>query len=729
MKLIIVESPTKAKTIENYAGKGFKVISSKGHIIDLPEKVMGINIEKNFEADFKPIPSKNKIIANIKEEAKKCDTIYIATDPDREGEAIAYHISSVIDKKGKDVSRVLFYEITKGGIAKGLGNPMDINENLVESQYARRILDRIVGYMVSPFLWRAVKQGLSAGRVQSVALRLICEKEEKIESFKSKTSFKVRGHFKKEADEFFADLVEYNNSKAAFTEEKSAKEIEALLSKSKFHIDALKQEKKEVKSHPPFTTSTLQQTASNALNYTAKKTMSIAQELYEGVEIDGALTGLITYMRTDSTRINDDAVKSVRTYIKENFTDKYMSQSVNIFKSGKMSQDAHEAIRVTDVNLTPEKAEKFLSKEQHRLYSLIWKRTIACQMANAVYAYTTVDIRGDEFLFRGVGNQLLFEGFMKIYSYGDFRDLKNLIPSMEKNDKVDLKSSEVRKEETQPPSRYTDATLVKALEAKGIGRPSTYAAIIDILMKRDYMIKEKRYFKPTDLGKVVNKVLVNYFSETINVDFTAKMEGELDQIEQGKIKRNDLLKEFYSEFSKSLKNAETNKKEVKTLIEEKTSEVCDKCGSPMIIKWGRFGKFMACSNYPKCSNTKQIEEENEKIDELCPECSKPLIVKRGRFGKFIACSDYPKCKYTRNFSSGIKCPKCGEGDLIERQSAKKRTFYGCSKYPKCDFATWSKPEKKKCKECGYEGAEIKKDEYVCLKCKAKEKINQNENAE
>ncbi|MGE3062541.1 MAG: type I DNA topoisomerase [bacterium] len=729
MKLIIVESPTKAKTIESYAGKGFKVISSKGHIIDLPEKVMGINIEKDFEAEFKPIPSKVKIISSIKEEAKKSDTIYIATDPDREGEAIAYHISSVIDKKGKDVSRVLFYEITKGGIKKGLDNPMQINESLVESQYARRILDRMVGYMVSPFLWRSVKQGLSAGRVQSVALRLICEKEEKIESFKSKTSFKVRGFFSKEHRDFFAELVEYNSIKAVFTEEKKAKEIEDDLKSAEYIVNSLKSEKKEVKPHPPFTTSTLQQSASNALNYTAKKTMSVAQELYEGVEIDGERTGLITYMRTDSTRINDDAIKSIREYVKSAMSEKYLSVNVNIFKASSSAQDAHEAIRVTDVTLTPEKSEKFLSKDQHRLYSLIWKRTIACQMANSIYAYTTADISGGKFLFRGVGNQLLFDGFMKVYSYGDFRDLKNLIPVMERGDRVELKSSEVRKEETQPPARYTDATLVKALEAKGIGRPSTYAAIIDILMKRDYVTKEKRNFKPTDLGKVVNKVLVNYFGEIVNVDFTAKMEGELDQIEQGKIKRNDLLREFYQEFSKSLKNADTNKKEVKTLIEEKTDIVCDKCGSPMIIKWGRYGKFLACSNYPKCSNTKQVEEENEKIEEMCPECGKPLLIKRGRFGKFIACSDYPKCKYTRNVSSGIKCPKCGDGDLVERQSAKRRTFYGCSRYPKCDFATWSKPEKIKCKECGYEGMEVKKDEYICLKCKAKQKTDQTEKSE
>ncbi|MDD3803413.1 MAG: type I DNA topoisomerase [bacterium] len=729
MKLIIVESPTKAKTIENYAGKGYKVISSKGHIIDLPEKVMGVNIEKNFEAEFKPIPSKAKTISQIKDDSKKSDTIYIATDPDREGEAIAYHISSVIDSKGKDVSRVLFYEITKSGIKKGLDNPIKINENLVESQYARRILDRIVGYMVSPFLWRSVKQGLSAGRVQSVALRLICEKEEKIEAFKSKTTFKVRGFFSKEHRDFFAELIEYNSKKAVFTDEKSAKEIEENLNKAEYLVETVKSEKKEVKPHPPFTTSTLQQSASNALNFTAKKTMSVAQELYEGVEIEGELTGLITYMRTDSTRINDDAIKSVREFVKETLSEKYLSQSVNIFKASSSAQDAHEAVRVTDVSLTPERAEKFLSRDQLRLYSLIWKRTIACQMANSVYAYTTADIRGGEFLFRGVGNQLLFDGFMKIYSFGDFRDLKNLIPVMSKGDKVELKSSEVRKEETQPPARYTDATLVKALEAKGIGRPSTYAAIIDILTRREYISKEKRNFKPTDLGRVVNKVLVNYFGEIVNVDFTAKMERELDQIEQGKIERNDLLKEFYGEFSKSLKNAETNKKEVKSLIEEKTDAVCEKCGSPMVVKWGRYGKFLACSNYPKCSNTKQVEEENEKIDEACPKCGKPLLVKRGRFGKFIACSDYPKCKYTKNFSSGIKCPKCNDGDLVERQSAKKRIFYGCSNYPKCDFATWSKPEKIKCDECGYEGMEVKKDEYICLKCKAKKKTIQTEKSE
>mgnify|MGYP000029443951 CR=1 FL=1 len=716
MNLIIVESPTKAKTIENYAGKDFKVLSSKGHIIDLPEKVLGIKIEKDFEPEFKMIQSKSKIISQIKEESLKSENIFVATDPDREGEAIAYHIVSIMDEKSKSkAKRVLFYEITKKGIKEGLENPKEVNMNLVESQYARRILDRLVGYLISPFLWKVIKKGLSAGRVQSVALRFICEKEEKIRNFKSKVTFKIKGEFKHKNGSFYADLIKYDNDKAIFEDESKAKEISEILRKEEFFIKNLSFDDKSIKPYPPFITSTLQQAAANILGFPAKKTMTIAQQLYEGVKIENSMTGLITYMRTDSTRMSDDGLKMIRDYIAKNYSKDYLSDKVNIYESSKSSQDAHEAIRVTDVDLTPERVEKYLSKDQFKLYSLIWKRSVATQMKNGIYTYTTVDIEGGKFYFRAVGNRLKFDGFLKVYPYGDFRNLKNDIPDVLKGDNVKLKEAYIKKEETQPPSRYTDATLVKALEQKGIGRPSTYAAIIDILLKREYVLREKRFFKPTELGELVNKLLIKWFPDIFDADFTAKMEEKLDRIVDGKFLRKDVLKEFYNELEKDLKNANGNSKEVSKSVQQKTDQICEKCGAPMVIRWGRYGKFLSCTNYPKCSNAKPIVEEEEKLDEKCPICGKELVVKNGKFGKFISCSDYPKCKFTKNYSIGIKCPKDG-GDIVQRKSSKGKIFYGCSNYPKCDFVLWAKPEKVKCENCGFEGMVRLKDKYKCIKC-------------
>jgi DNA topoisomerase-1 len=726
LKLIIVESPTKAKTIENYAGKDFKVLSSKGHIIDLPEKVLGINIEKDFEPDFRLIQNKTKIISQIKEESLKSEKIFIATDPDREGEAIAFHIVSIMDDQIKSkAKRVLFYEITKKGIKEGLENPKDINMNLVESQYARRILDRLVGYLISPFLWKVIKKGLSAGRVQSVALRFICEKEEKIRNFKSKVTFKIKGKFKHKNGSFFADLIKYNNDKAVFEEETKAKGIVDLLKQEKFIIKNVSFDDKSIKPYPPFITSTLQQAAANILGFPAKKTMSIAQQLYEGVKIENTMTGLITYMRTDSTRMSEDGIKMIRDYIEKNISKDYLSEKINIYESSKSSQDAHEAIRVTDVELTPEKVEKYLSKDQYKLYSLIWKRSVATQMKNGIYTYTTVDIEGGKFYFRGVGNRLKFDGFLKIYPYGDFRNLKNDIPEVARNDDVKLEESQIKKEETQPPSRYTDATLVKALEQKGIGRPSTYASIIDILLKREYVLREKRFFKPTELGETVNNLLIRWFPDIFDAGFTAKMEEKLDQIVEGKFLRKEVLKDFYSQLEKDLKNANGNSKEVSKSVQQKTDQLCEKCGSPMVIRWGRYGKFLSCTNYPKCSNAKPIVEEEEKLDEKCPICGKELVVKNGKYGKFISCSDYPKCKFTKNYSLGIKCPK-DDGDIVQRKSSKGKVFYGCSNYPKCDFVLWSKPERIKCMKCGFEGMVRIKDKYKCIKCNHTQAIDEND---
>jgi len=717
LNLIIVESPTKAKTIEYYAGKDFKVISSKGHIIDLPEKVLGINIENGFEPQFKVIPGKSKIISQIKEESEKSEKIFIATDPDREGEAIANHIKSVIDDDfSKKIKRVLFYEITKKGIVEGLENPLDINMNLVESQYTRRILDRLVGYQISPYLWKVIRKGLSAGRVQSVALRFICEKEDKIRNFKSKVTFKIKGKFKEKEQFFFADLIKYDGKKAVFIDETKAKDIKEILKNEDFFVKKITYDDKEVKPYPPFITSTLQQSAANIYGFSAKKSMKIAQELYEGVKIEKNLIGLITYMRTDSTRMSDDGVKMIRDYIKSNFSEEYLSPKVNIYESSKASQDAHEAIRVTDITLTPEKIEKFLSKDQFKLYSLIWKRSLACQMSNSLYTYITVDIEGGKFYFRGVGNRLKFDGFLKVYSYGDFRNIKNDIPELKDGQKIILLDCEIKREETQPPSRYTDATLVKALESKGIGRPSTYATIIDILLRRDYVEREKRFFKPTELGETVNKVLLEWFSDIFDSDFTARMEEKLDLIVEGKSLRKDVLKDFYVNLQKNLKVADEKSKEVSKKLQEKTDLVCEKCGAPMIIRWGRYGKFLSCSNYPKCLNSKPLPDNNqEKIDEKCPLCGKDLVIKNGKFGKFISCIDYPKCKFTKNITIGVKCPKDG-GDIVQRRNSKGKIFYGCSNYPDCNFVLWERPMKIKCEKCGFEGVVKYKGKLKCIKC-------------
>ncbi len=716
MNLIIVESPTKAKTIKNYAGKDFKVISSKGHIIDLPEKELGIDIENDFTPQFNPIKTKKTVISTIKKESEKAEHIYIATDPDREGEAIAYFINSIINITDKqDIQRVLFYEITKKGIQKGLSEPRSIDANLVKSQFTRRILDRIVGYQVSPFLWRSIRTGLSAGRVQSVALRLICEKEDKIDKFKPKKFFKIKGVFEHSSSLFEADMIKLNDVKIETVEIGKQEEIEKELKGCEYHIDVFKTNEKKQSSLPPFITSTLQQTAANLYSFPAKKTMRIAQQLYEGLEIEGKLTGLITYMRTDSVRLADEIVDSIRTYIGESMGKEYLPAKKKIFKSGKRSQDAHEAIRPSDISLIPEHIESSLTKDQYKLYSLIWKRAVACQMTDARFNITTADIKAKNHLFRASGSTMLFDGFLRIYPFSRTGKDKIDIPLMKSGDRVNLNELNISVEETKPPARFTDASLVKTLEKEGIGRPSTYASIIDILLKRSYVERDQKKFIPTELGRIVNKVLVEYFPGIVNVQFTAQLEEKLDTIEEAKTEHLEILKLFYSDFKAALDNAMSNSKSIKKDLEEETDIKCEKCGSPMIVKWGRFGKFLACSNYPACKNTKPLDEE-KLTGEQCPECGKELIIKRGRFGRFIACSDYPKCKFTKPLTTGIKCPECGDGELVEKQTGKRRLFWGCSNYPKCKFASWNKPVKQVCPSCGNHYMEQKRGSIVCPKC-------------
>lgn len=716
MNLIIVESPTKAKTIKNYAGKDFKVISSKGHIIDLPEKELGIDIENDFNPQFKPIKSKKGVISSIKKESKKADEIYIATDPDREGEAIAYFINSVIDKDSSSIKRVLFYEITKKGIQNGLNNPRTIDQNLVNSQFTRRILDRLVGYQISPFLWRAIKTGLSAGRVQSVALRLICEKEDKIDKFKPKKFFKIKGDFDSSGSIFEAELLKYDGIKTADIDIDKKEDVKKTLLSCAYNVNAYSEREKKQSPPPPFITSTLQQAAANIHSFSAKKTMRTAQQLYEGVEINGKQTGLITYMRTDSVRLADEAIDAIRDSIAA-LGKQYLPPKPRYFKKGKSSQDAHEAIRPSDVTIVPEDIESFLTKDQFRIYALIWKRAIACQMKEARFNIASADIVSGKHLFRATGTTMLFDGFLKIYPYSNASKDKNEVPVLKNGQDIDLKTLHIKEDETKPPPRFTDASLVKILEKEGIGRPSTYASIIDILLRRNYVSREQKKFIPTELGRIVSNVLVDYFGNIVNVKFTAQLEEKLDSIVDAQTDKTQILKTFYDDFKSTLDNAMQNSKNIKKNLQEETDIKCEKCGSPMIVKWGRYGKFLACSNYPSCKNTKPFEEEDNSIDEKCPKCGKDLVIKRGRFGRFIACSNYPTCKFTKPLSTGVKCPQCEDGEIVEKQTAKGRLFWGCSNYPKCKFATWNKPLQQTCPECGNPYMEQKGSNLQCPKCK------------
>lgn len=721
MNLIIVESPTKAKTIKNYAGKDFKVISSKGHIIDLPEKELGIDIENDFTPQFKPIKSKKSVISSIKKESANADNIYIATDPDREGEAIAYFINSVIEKDSSKIKRVLFYEITKKGIRNGLDNTRQIDQNLVNSQFTRRILDRLVGYQISPFLWRSIKTGLSAGRVQSVALRLICEKEDKIDKFKSKKFFRIKGEFDSSGNMFEAELLKYNGTKTADIPIEKKSDIKKELLSCSYNVNAYSQREKKQSPPPPFITSTLQQAAANIFGFSAKKTMRTAQQLYEGVEIESKLTGLITYMRTDSVRLADEAIDAIRAAISEMGRD-YLPAAPRYFKKGKSSQDAHEAIRPSDISIVPEHIEAFLTKDQFRIYSLIWKRAVACQMNEARFNISSADIVSKKHLFRATGTVMLFDGFLKVYPYSNASRDSNEVPVLKNGQDILLSKLDIKEDETKPPPRFTDASLVKVLEKEGIGRPSTYASIIDILLRRAYVNRDQKKFIPTELGRIVNNVLVDYFGNIVNVKFTAQLEEKLDSIVDAQADRTEILRTFYDDFKSTLDNAMQNSKNIKKNLQKETDIKCEKCGSPMIVKWGRFGKFLACSNYPACKNTKPIEEEAESIDEKCPKCGKDLIIKRGRFGRFIACSNYPTCKFTKPFTTGVKCPQCEDGEIVEKQTSKGRLFWGCSNYPKCKFATWNKPVLKECPSCGNHYMEQKGSNLQCPKCKHKETL-------
>ncbi len=736
--LLIVESPTKVDTLKKIVGKGFVIKATVGHLKDLPKKKLGVDIENDFKPDYITIRGKGKILAELKAAAKKADDIYLAPDPDREGEAIAYHIANEMKKltKGK-IYRVMFNELTKKAVTEAIKNPTELNTNKVNAQQARRILDRLVGYKISPILWKKVHRGLSAGRVQSVALKMVCDREKEIQDFKQEEYWTITADLKgSQEPEFQAKLFKLDQEKMEGTQEEQALEIVQAVEGGEWILEGIT--KKERKRNPvaPFITSTLQQEASRKLNFSPKKTMMLAQRLYEGLTVEGKGTvGLITYMRTDSTRLADEAVGNLRDFILDKFGKEYIPAKPNTYKVKKSAQEAHEAIRPTDFSIEPKPLKDKIEKDLYRLYELIWLRAVSSQMVPAILDTTQFDIRSGKYLFRANGSVIKFMGCLQVYveatdedSGASARDDK-ILPDLPKGEKLHLQKILPEQHFTQPPPRFTEALLVKALEEKGVGRPSTYASIISVIKDRDYVRSEDKRLAPTELGNLVFELLMENFPGIMTEEFTAHMEDQLDLIEEGKIEWVETLKTFYVPFEKDLAEAEKKMRDIKSEVEE-TDEVCEKCGQPMIIKWGRFGKFMACSGYPECKNTKEVGGKDEDPDAVkaegnCDKCNSPLIIKVGRFGKFIACSAYPDCKFTKPISLGVSCPETDcKGYVSTRRSKKGRTFYGCSEYPNCTFTSWDKPIAESCPECDnpYMVQKWKKNEgesIMCPKCSFK----------
>lgn len=736
--LIIVESPAKAKTINKYLGKEYIVEASVGHIKNLPKSKLSVDIDNDFSVVYETIVGKEDIVARIKEKAAKAKAVFIATDPDREGEAIAAHIADEIKDVNKHIRRVLFHEITETGVKDGMAHPKKIDAHMVMSQQARRAMDRIVGYKVTPFVWKTMYYGLSAGRVQSVALRLICEREASILKFVPEEYWSLTAEFTTQRDDkFLAKLVKVAGDDPRIPDETTTNGYIADVRKQQYEITNVSRKPVKRNAPAPFITSTLQQEAAKRLRMSSKRTMMLAQKLYEGQEIgEEGLTGLITYMRTDSTRLSEEAVAHIREYIYNNYGKEYLPKEPRLFKKGKASQDAHEAIRPTSVKLTPKVVKKYLDKDMFALYELIWNRFIACQMEPAEFEQITVEVTGGDYLFRASDQLPTFRGFLQVYddiveeNGGEQEDAdptSKLPANLSKGQAAQLTELLPLQHFTKPPGRYSEASLVKELESIGIGRPSTYAMIVTTVVDRKYVEQKERKLYASELGMQVNKLLVSHFPEIFNVKFTAKMEKELDTIASGKQEYLNVMKDFYGPFHHAVEKASGLASTIKKSMQETTGEICELCGKPMVTKWGRNGRFMACTGYPGCKNTKPLAEDAEKHQHVvggkCDLCDGDMVVKGGRFGAFLGCSNYPTCKNTKPISMGIKCPKCKEGDLIERKTKKgKRTFYGCSKYPNCDFASWDKPVAQACTSCGNEYVVAKysqtKGEYmICPACK------------
>lgn len=787
--LVIVESPAKAKTIGKYLGKDFQVEASVGHVKDLPKNKIGVELKhRTFEPELIVIPGKEKVMDRLRKLAKSADSVYLAPDPDREGEAIAAHLEEELRSavKKNAIHRVTFNEITPKAVKAAFNHARDVDQHLVDAQTTRRVLDRIVGYQISPLLWDKVRRGLSAGRVQTVAVRLIVEREEEIKAFKAVEYWTIDAVLAQapKGQEFTAHFIGIDGKRArvetvdapALPDQKLTDEVVAQLKKAAWAVRTVDRKERRRNPAAPFTTSKLQQDASRQLGFNVKRTMGVAQRLYEGVDIGGDTVGLITYMRTDSTRVAPEAIQSVREWIGQKLGKQYLPEAPNAYKSKKDVQDAHEAIRPSNPELHPEDIRKNLSDEQYRLYKLIWQRFVASQMTPAVFDQTTVEItaKADRaYDFRVTGSVLKFDGFLKVYEEAkdkkdeDDEALANKLPELNAGDALALQELKPEQKFTQPPPRYNEASLVRELEEQGIGRPSTYASIINTIQDREYVQKiggRRGPFVPTEIGTVVNGLLVKNFPYIFDKTYTAKLEEELDDIEEGKEKWTDLLKGFYDYFEKELKVADKKMEDIKRM-EKPTDQVCDLCGSPLVLKWGKFGSFYACSAYDKkkpgsCTFTKEnfdakphltaaSEEEPEEeycencgrvmvlrngpwgpymacpgynedppcktvrrlnqkqqqkppqpLDEKCPKCGEQLVLRNGQYGEFVSCSGYPKCKYIKQNTIGVKCPKCHEGDIVEKKARRGNFFYGCSEYPKCDFTANYKPVEKKCPECG-----------------------------
>jgi DNA topoisomerase-1 len=736
--LVVVESPTKAKSIGKYLGRGYDVKATIGHIRDLPTRKLGVDVDNGFRPDYVTIKGKTQTLADLKKAAKKARAVYLATDPDREGEAIAWHVADQIDTKAP-LHRVLFHEITKDAVKEAMAKPGKIDDRLVKAQQARRILDRLVGYKASPILWQSIKTGLSAGRVQTVALRLIVEREREIRAFKPQEYWTIAAECAKGGQAFNTELKKIDGHNPQLHNEADARRVVADLEKLPFVVTKVEKRNRKKRPGAPFTTSTLQQEAAKKLGFSARRTMRAAQDLYEGMEIgEDAPAGLITYMRTDSVRVSDAAIEHVREFIGAQYPKPYLPESPTQYTSkAARVQDAHEAIRPTDVRRRPEDVQKYLEPDQFRMYQLIWQRFVASQMNPAIYDMTVVDFDLDRYLLRATGSVMIFDGYHVLYTEGreaeEGKSVEDLspIPPLEVGDRVEVRSIKPSQHFTEPPPRFSEASLVKELERLGIGRPSTYAQIITTLTAREYVKLEQRRFTPTELGETVERIMVDQFPSIFNVEFTSSMETELDKIEEGELGWQRVLSDFYGPFTKALAavNLSAIVAEAHGLKpEELEKEKCPKCGAKVELRTGRFGPYFACVNYKQtCDYVKSLRKQrapDRPTEEKCQLCGAAMVIKTGRFGEFLACTRYPDCKGTRSVPLGMKCPKCDVGDLAERRTKRGKSFWGCIRYPACDFSTWNRPVPDTCPSCGWVGMEkrISKAEgetRTCLKCKHK----------
>ena len=729
--LVVVESPAKARTIANILGRSFEVKASVGHVRDLPKSALGVDVRHGFEPYYLVPKEKRQIVKDIQDAAQRADAVFLATDPDREGEAIAWHLVQAAELDDSSLRRVVFHEITSQAVREAFRHPRGIDMQLVDAQQARRVLDRLVGYKLSPLLWKKVRGGLSAGRVQSVALRLVVEREREIQGFVPQEYWTIEAELEAEAPPSFRARLAGLAGKRGKLEvggQAQADRIVSLLQGASYQVASVQKKQQARRPPPPFITSTLQQEASRRLGFSAQRTMSIAQQLYEGLPLGGGgEVGLITYMRTDSTQIAQSALEETRRYIREKFGADFLPPTARIYKKKvKGAQEAHEAIRPTSTYREPETVRRFLSRDQLRLYTLIWQRMVASQMEDARYDVTTVDIHAkplsgrEVYLLRATNTQLTFPGYRQLHvesrDEGEEEDVgKNPLPPLAEGDAARLLGLFPEHHFTEPPPRYTEASLIRALEEKGIGRPSTYAPTLATVQQRGYVEKTNGRLRPQELGIVVNDLLTTYFPDIVDVNFTAEMEEQLDEIARGERPWQPVIEEFYAPLMHALAAAADA-----PAVRQETDETCDLCGRPMVIRWGRRGRFLACSGYPECRNARPLEGEGEPLppsDEPCPECGSPMVTKQGRFGPFLACSRYPQCKGTRPLvvKVGVRCPQCG-GDVLEKRSRRGRVFYGCENYPRCRFVTWSRPLGAPCPQCGGLVAASGREKARCLQC-------------